>query len=269
MKNPILLILLTLTLMGCGDGKKKSTLIGQYLIRKKSDHLFTPPPPTPLKREKYPWEELICGSHRRITKEFFRCKGNTLHPVVKKEVPGKAPLYYRDCAAERHGLILRDGKEFIYPCLIELLNFVQEKTEHAVIITSGHRCPKHNTYCDPSPTNSASKHLIGAEVEFYVEGMESSPEAIVNLLQEYYKQGAFADQKEYTTFQRYTKTTLNVSTPPWYNKEIFIKLYLPHEGRTIDNTHAYPYIGIQVRYDRDRATTVTYDPKQAQNYLRY
>jgi hypothetical protein len=43
----------------------------------------------------------------------------------------------------------------------------------------------------------------------------------------------------------------DVSTPPWYNKEILIKLYLKNEGRDFDNRHPYPYVSIQVRFDRE------------------
>ena len=31
-------------------------------------------------------------------------------------------------------------------------------------------------------------------------------------------------------------------TIPWFNKEIFIKLYRKSEGRDGDNRHPYPYL---------------------------
>ncbi len=110
--------------------------------------------------------------------------------------------------------------------------------------------------------------MIGAEVDFYIEGLENQPLPLIPLIQQYYAE-TFPDNKEYTLFERYEKEGLNVSTPPWYNKELFIKLYLEHEGRDCDNTHPYPYLGIQVRTDRDSNAKVTFDPKQAQNYLRH
>ena len=109
--------------------------------------------------------------------------------------------------------------------------------------------------------------MLGAEVDFYVEGMEEEPLKIVELLQTYYAEN-FED-KSYTQFERFEKEGLNVSTPPWLNKEIFIKLYLPHEGRSVDNPHNYPYIGIQMRFERQTNSKVSFDASASQNYLRY
>lgn len=260
--HKVLLLFLLLFVSGCTDQQKErrhQNLRGEYLIRHQDEYFFTPPLPQPRTRDTYPWEGKYVGGFPRLSKEFFRCKGNPLNPVVVQERGEKEPFYYRDCKG--HGLPLKNGREFIYPCLIDLLNYVQEKTEKRVVITTGHRCPIHNAYCDYSPYNWGSKHMLGAEVDFYVEGMEHEPETIIELLMTYYK-----DEEP---FQRYKREGLNVSTPPWYNKEIFIKLYLPHEGRDFDNQHPYPYIGIQVRYDRDEHKRVVFTHEQAQNYLRH
>ena len=114
-----------------------------------------------------------------------------------------------------------------------------------MIITSGHRCPQHNTYVDPSYYNRTSKHLIGAEVSFYVQGMEYLAETIAHYLQDYYH--THFDRPDYAVFKRYEKNDTNVSTQPWYNKEIFIKLFKKDEGHNFDNRHPYPYVSIQVR----------------------
>jgi hypothetical protein len=143
---------------------------------------------------------------------------------------------------------------------------IQEKTGHAVKVTSGHRCPTHNRYADPSSFNSTSKHQIGAEVDFYVKGMEESPLTIIQLIQDFY---AEEESQAMRTFQRYEKGNTNVSTPPWYNREVFLKLFLEDEGRDADNLHPFPYICIQVRWDRDRSERVVYDWNRAQKgYLR-
>lgn len=243
--------------------KQKKQIFGEYIYRLHDEYFFNPPLSQPQTRPSYPWEDKYIAGIPRITKEFFRCKGNPLNPVIIQKVEGKEPLKYFDCPGGRaHGLPIKDGKEFIYPCLIELLNYIQEQTKQKVIITCGHRCPKHNTYSDPSKANWSSKHMLGAEVDFYVETMEYEPMAILALIEQYYAQ---IDP----VFHRYNEKQLNVSTPPWYNKEIFIKLYLEHEGRDLDNQHPYPYLGIQVRTDRDLNTKVLFDQKQAQNYLRH
>lgn len=98
--------------------------------------------------------------------------------------------------------------------------------------------------------------MIGAEVDFYVEGVDA--QELIPILQSYYEE----------PFQRYTKNNLNVRTPAWYNKEVFIKLYLPDEGRDKDNQHTLSYIGIQVRHDRDKNQPVRFEAQLSEAYLR-
>ena len=225
------------------------------------------PPVSPVKKEPYPWEERRVGAHPRITKEYFRCKGSSLNPMKTVAEERTEPKYFHDCGGcKRHGLPLFDGKEGVYPVLIDLLNHVQEKTGKRVVITCGHRCPDHNSYADPSKFNENSKHMIGAEVDFYVQGMEQETEAVIDILLDYYRD---ASEASYREFKRYTKDNTDVATPPWYNKEVFIKLYKQAEGRDYDNRHPYPYVGIQVRYDREQSEWVAYTWKAAHyNYRR-
>lgn len=269
-----LLLLLTFLLNGCSSKEvkiSKKNLKGEYIYRCQNEYFFNPLPSSLQTRQKYPWEEKFIGKLPRITKEFFRCKGNHLNPSITSVREGKDPIKYYDCqGGQKHGLPLRDGKEFIYPCLIELLNYIQQKTSQRVVITSGHRCPKHNMYLDYTPNNWSSKHMLGAEVDFYVQQMEQEPLAIIALIQQYYSETTpFSNSDEFKIFYRYEKEGINISTFPWYNKEIFIKLHLAHEGRNIDNQHAYPYLTIQVRYDRQLDAKVIFDQVQAQNYLRH
>jgi hypothetical protein len=204
-----------------------------------------------------------------ITKEYFRCKGSSLNlPRVIFE-NGKETMRYYDCpGSEKHSLPLYEGKEFIFPVLIELLNEIQKQTASMVVITSGHRCPVHQLYLDSAIKAQSSKHIIGAEVSFYVQGMQNNPEKILQIIFSYYKTHEnYKNNQEYTQFLRYQKET-DVSMPPWYNKEILIKLYRQNEGRNFDNKHSYQYISIQVRFDRDKNKKVSFSHEQAQNYLR-
>lgn len=140
------------------------------------------------------------------------------------------------------------------------MNYLQKKTARRVIITSGHRCPAHNSYIDPSKEAKASKHQIGAEVDFYIQGMEDQPLEIVSLLMQYYQEHpVYKHQKEWVVFQRYERADARVETPPWLNREIFIKLHQKHEGRNIDNRHPYPYLSVQVRWDRSKKDRVLFD----------
>lgn len=247
---------------------------GEYIQRRSDETVANLDLPKKIPPPLYPWDKFSEGDHHPITKEFFRCKGSTLNPahIVQKQ---DGPVHYYDCGGvDTHSLPLRDGKEFVYPILIDLLNFIQTKTGKKVVITCGHRCPEHNTYADESVENQCSKHTIGAEVAFYVQGMEHDPETIVKYIQEYYQETPIykelKDSKDYLTFQRYEKPDTNVTTTPWYNKEIFVKLYKKHEGRNFDNRHSHAYISIQVRFDRDLNERVNYSwDKAHRNYHRW
>lgn len=273
----IQVLLLSLVLAGCSgledserEKIRKMNATGEHIYRSHDEVLFAVKKPTHYVRENYPWEDSYIGNQIRITKELFRCKGSSNSPPITKLTNGQA-AYIVDCGGvQQHSLPLKDGKEYIYPALIELLNYIQEQTQKKVVITCGHRCPTHNTYSDPSQINQSSKHMIGAEVDFYVKGLEWSPDKVVSIMKQYYKEHPrFNNQPKFTEFERYENET-NVSTLPWYNKEIFIKLFKKDEGRDADNTHRLPYISIQLRWDRDTDEPISYNWSKAfNNYLRY
>lgn len=78
-----------------------------------------------------------------------------------------------------------------------------------------------------------------------------------------------AYSREYLEFER-SYHHLDVSTPAWYNKEILMQIYERGEGRDYDNQHNYPYICIQVRYDREHKERVIYSwPKAHKGLRRY
>lgn len=258
-KMPIFLFLILSSLLGCSGLEKseekkvrKQNLTISPIQRQSNEVLFSLPAPTLKTRTPYPWENKWVGPHLRITKEFFRCKGLSLNPPIKIHRQSDF-IYHLDCGGiESHSLPLKEGKEFIYPILIDLLNFVQKKTGKKVVITCGHRCPIHNLYVDPSKQAQTSKHLIGAEVDFYVEGSEYFPQTVVEALLSYYDK------------------PLECSGRSWKNQEISITLFERSEGRDLDNSHRYPYISIEVRYDRDSKRPVQYNWDRAHNgYIKY
>lgn len=263
-------IILAFFCLGCSSSDETDSSFrlrnqkGEYIYRKHNESIFTIAQPEKTPPKNYPWDKIQVGNHPQITKEFFRCKGSSLNPYriiqQKDEI-----IHCYDCGGvEKHSLPLKDGKEFVYPILLDLLNFIQAETGKRIVITCGHRCPEHNTYADSSPENQYSKHMIGAEVAFYVQGMEEQPEDIVALIQNFYQQNPrYKGLKDYTAFKRYEKGDTNVSTPPWHNKEIFVKLFKKKEGRNFDNRHPYPYISIQVRHDRDTDQKVNYSWEKA------
>jgi len=276
-KNISYIVLCVICLAGCSglaesenEKIRQKNAVGERIHRCDGEKLYAISPPVRHERDRYPWEEAFAGSHARITKEYFRCRGRGGNPHFTRTVKGNQ-ITILDCEGmDGHSLPYKDGKEFIYPALITLLNYLQEKTQKKVIITSAYRCPSHNTYADGSKMNQTSKHMIGAEVDFYVQGMEWSPEEVVELLMAYYREEPrFKEEKKFVEFARYEKDT-NVTTLPWYNKEIFIKLFQKDEGRDQDNDHSFPYVCIQLKWDRDEEKPVTYSWKRAFNgYLRY
>ena len=255
-------LLLLCLLTGCEQKttpqKPLSKAQGEYIYRLHDEYLFSAAPPQKLPLPAYPWEEGKTGNLPKITKEYFRCKGSSLNPHRPYTTEKGEVVKAIDCnGMARHSLPMRQEKEFIYPIFLELLNHLQAKTGKRVVITSGHRCAEHNTYVNPD--DPYSKHQIGAEVSFYLQGLEDRPDQVVKFLQAFYTENPkYNNQKDYLTFQRFEKPT-DVHTQPWYNKEIFIKLYTKKEGRNFDNRHPYPYLSIQVRYDRDLNERVVYD----------
>lgn len=255
-------IFLPLLLFGCQSKEEPKKAQAEPVVRKSSQQDYALKPAIAKPPPRYPWGQ---GQFTRITKEHFRCKGSFANPVRTVIDKKGTPNRYFDCGGvDRHSLYLRDGKEFIYPILIDILNYLQTKTGRKVIVTSGYRCPDHNAYVEPA--SPASRHMIGAAVTFYVQ--DTDPDKVVSLIMTYYKE-RYPDKKEFTDFERYTKNDIDVSTPPLHNKEIFIKLYKKGEGRNPDNTHPFSYLSLQVRYDKERDQKVVYTWDDAfHNYLR-
>ena len=236
---------------------RRRNATGEYVYRNRDDYFYPIGAPVHTPRSPYPWESDT--NLPRITKEFFRCKGTPLNPPLV----GMSDTPLSDCeGSPRHGLPILRGKEGVYPILTDLLNYLQKKTGKRVVITCGHRCPVHNSYADSTKENRVSKHQIGAEVDFYIQGMEDRPNEVVGHIMQYYQETPlYQKEKEYLEFKRYEKGT--AATQPWFNKEIFITLYHKDEGRDADNRHPHPYVSLQVRYDRDTRERVIYDWNRA------
>lgn len=271
-------ILLSLSLLlGCSgleeserERIRKMNATGEYIYRNNDEISFGIELPKHQPRARYPWEDTYIGNHIKITKEFFRCRGNPQNPAQTKQGNGQS-LYTFDCGGmQQHSLPLHEGKEYIYPALMEILNYIQEKTQKKVIITCGHRCPTHNTYADSSSPNRTSKHMIGAEVDFYVKGLEWNPDKILDIIRGYYQEHPqLKKDSKLTQFHRFEHPT-DTATSPWYNKEIFLKIFNKDEGRDLDNDHHFPYISIQLKWDREKNEPISYSWSNAFNgYLRY
>ena len=281
MKKTVFLCFILLLTFSCTKSEKakekeikKKNVVVEYILRHHNTYFFPIFIPNTRVREPYSWEEGTTENLQRITKEYFRCKGSKLNVPFYDNTDEDKPITYEDCGGgTTHSLPIIHGKEGVYPILLELINYLQQKTQKRVIITCGHRCPLHNKYSDRSKHNRTSKHMIGAEVDFYVQGLEDRPMEVVELIFQFYREKkgkGYVGVREYEIFNRYEKVDTDVSTMPWFNKEIFIKLYSETEGRDFDNRHPYPYISIQVRYDRDTKERVVYSwDKATSEYLRW
>lgn len=245
---------------------RKAHAQGEFILRNHDEFAYLIHPPKYRIRKKYPWEHNYVGNFPKITKEFFRCRGKSTNSerIVRSAYDEEVHLF--DCGGgSRHSLPMREGSEFIYPVLIEILNYIQARTGKKVMITCGHRCPQHNLYAAPEAEHQTSKHMIGAEVDFYVAGMENDPEGVIELIFRFYRENAlYRGQEKFELFQRWDRDSTDVSTAPWYNQEVFVKLYKKGEGRDVDNDHPYPYLSIQVIRDRDTNRRVSYSWPQAQ-----
>jgi len=210
----------------------RMNLVVEPITRRSSDSFFDLKDPKPAQNvPSYPWRNKYINGILRINKEFFRCKGHPSNPPLRLISSNGKATYQIDCeGSEMHSLPIRDGKEFIYPILIDLLNYIQEKMGKKVIITSGHRCPKHNFYVDSGTSNPVSKHLMGAEVDFYVEGIEDSPLPVIPVLQDFC-----------------AKNPLLKKDNQWINQDFIITCHEKGGMRNGDNQHPYPYITIELR----------------------
>ena len=233
---------------------KEKNYLSETIHRTHDEYTFKIETPSLANKPLYPWDKKMIGHQVPITKEFFRCKGTcSFEPILIKR-PGSSSTYIKDCEGiHSHSLPIKEGKEFIYPILIELLNTVQEKLNRKVIITSGHQCPTHHLFTNPDHKPSNSKHQIGAEVDFYVEGMEEHPEKALNILINYY-----IEHENKELFGKLSQTIDGFA-----NKELAVKIFNRNEGRDLDNDHPYPYLSIQVKWDRLTKKAVSYSWQEA------
>ena len=88
----------------------------EVIYRNDSDKTYIIETPVKRARDPYPWEPSEMGKFPLITKEFFRCKGSSLHPSKSKDKDSSELIF--DCdGILKHSLPVRGGKEFVFPIL--------------------------------------------------------------------------------------------------------------------------------------------------------
>ena len=234
------LCLLVALLAGCTGMEKsekekirKLNEVREPIYRLSSDTLTIKGIDEPKQRKRYPWEK---SAFPQITQDFFRCKGSSKN-IGYESLDCRGP--------DEHSLPLKGGKEHIPKTLVELLDSIQERLKAKLIITCGHRCMKHHLFAKKEEDPKTSKHLMGAEVDFYVKGLEDKPLEVVAAIMEYYKERPEVYLNQFFKVEK----SRSKRYPAWMNKEIIIHLLDKNEGRDLDNNHSYPYICIELRVD--------------------
>ncbi|MEG1542260.1 MAG: hypothetical protein RRZ67_02520 [Victivallaceae bacterium] len=222
-------------------GKKK--YISHYsIVGQKTGRFFFLPESQKRSPPNYPHREYMEKVIPSVTKQSFRCKGK-----------GDFANNTFDCKGIfEHGLPLRDNKEFVYPCLIDLLNYIIKKSGVKVTITEGHSCPNHKKHLNPESPDLTSKHLIGAAVTF--KTIDLSTEKLFRIIKRYYAvHPAYRTCPEYTNF--------NQEDLQLFNKEVFVCTCIDKE-KSLCTT-------MEVLYDRDKLCPIEINSENIQNYLRY
>lgn len=264
-KRKNVVFILALGLWGCSgleqseqEKIKKMHALSEPILRYATEQFHPISFPEKKVRERYSWENTLAHQFPKITKEAFRCKGRG-HPKPKILRENTAIF---DCqGADKHSLPLHEDKEAVYPALLEILNYLQDHLRKKVVVTSGHRCYIHQTYLLGTTAGAVTKYLLGAQVDFLMDGMQASSPKIIECLAAYYQE-IFPDQKEY----QLEKSVTGV----WQNKEISLKLFAKHEGRNEDNCHELPYLSLELKHDRvlDKKIVVNYQ-QAVHGYYRF
>jgi len=239
------------------DKIRKKNLTAERIARNHDDMLDFIKNPSIKKSEPYFWEDVDQVYLPKITKDFFRCRGHNKNPPKEFN-----KVLLNDCnGSSKHSLPLIHGRENVYQTLLDILNYIQINLNQKVVITCGYRCPKHSVYAEPM--QAESYHMIGAEVDFYIKGYETKADTVVEEIINYYKNSdLYKNQSDYTNFQRVSVN--GTKTKAWVNKEICIKYFDKSEGRDIDNRHPYPYISIQVKYDKALKEKIVFSKSKAE-----
>ncbi len=238
--NFVLLLLLFNFLNSSCSRKNPSITSKTYNIHKNFvPNDFVIPQELPQKKPSYQWEK----QHSPLpsfTKYSFRCTGTNQEENI--------PSYKKCLGTLQHGLPLYNGKEYIYPRLIDLLNFLQKENNEKISIIRGHLCPKVFALLDIKEQNN--KYLIGAIVK--ISSKINWEQNLPFLIKKFYEK-----KKEENPLQE-----INNSNYPiiFTNNEFKFIIYKPLTTNIME---------IEVLYDKEKDLTINFTIEDAQNYLHY
>jgi hypothetical protein len=201
-------------------------------------------------RQLYPWENET--KYPKITINTLRCRGSKDATPIKS-----GDKIFEDCGGlHDHGLPYQDGEEFIYPALITLLNRVQNSFDKKVVVTSGHRCPKHHNYLVKGQSK-ISRYMMGCKADFTVEGLENRPEEIIVKIMDLYPNEKFQKINQADGSTLYT------------SKQFHLMINKEGEHSILGEKH-HPVVSVDVRYDQDKQEAIILDwDKSFHGFIRH
>ncbi|PCI76056.1 hypothetical protein COB21_04930 [Candidatus Aerophobetes bacterium] len=218
-----------------------------------SSLLFSAPPPhlelaslTPKEHTNLP----------PITTHHFRCKGSHNNPIIHHIIDEKTK-YFQDCdGLHTHSLPIIDGEETVYPHLVELLNYAQQKTKRPITILSGHRCYMHQSYLSCKHADLISLYQLGAAADVCFQGSHLNLLSLVSAISDWYSCAKNLSK---------TKFSINQDHTQWSNRYITLTL---HEKTDLPST-AYqgPHLTIKLKKDPHSGKTITYSYRKVRNNI--
>lgn len=255
------LILLAILCCSCDDAssrvkkkRKKNNYVCEKIYRNSDEFFYQEDHLVIAEKTFYPWQSR--SNFTQITMNTLRCRGSDSHKSYKI---GKKTV--EDCnGLHDHGLPYKDKQEFVYPVLIDTLNYLQDSLQKEVVVVSGHRCPKHHRYVTRGQSR-LTRYMIGAKVDFYIKGYENDLGKVIETIATRYAN----DEKRYKEF---VKSAQKDGTYSFRNKELRISYGVNAEAKKFDNVH-FAVISLEVLYDREKDQRVYLEWDQAyKGYIR-
>lgn len=189
-----------------------------------------------------------------LTPEHFRCKGSHHNPITKHTIDGKQ-TYFQDCdGSHTHSLPIIDGKQTVYPHLIELLNHVQDVTGRQIRVLTGHRCYIHQSYLSSEMKDLTSAYQLGAAADVCFQSSSTGLKEIIHAIMDWYEQTNLPG----STFNA------NSDSNRWSNRYVQLSY---HETTDIDTKYKGPHISITLKVDPSTGKKITYSYRKVRNNL--
>src|SRR5262245_52233460 len=74
------IMLCTILCLCCSESRDDNNPKGEYIYRLHNEYMFNPPEPKKNDHKIFAWDDETIDGIPKITKEFFRCRGNLLNP---------------------------------------------------------------------------------------------------------------------------------------------------------------------------------------------